>query len=60
MATDKLANMREPVVSLDFDIEEKQGRKEVSVELSKDELKELISSLEAANKVRFLKWFLNK
>ena len=52
MATDKLANMREPVLSLDLDILEKQRRKEVSVELSKDELKELISSLEAANKVR--------
>ena len=52
MATDKLANMREPVLSLDLDILEKQRRKAVSVELSKGELKELISSLEAANKVR--------
>jgi hypothetical protein len=51
MATDKLANMREPVLSLDLDIKEKAGMKQVSVELSKDELKELITSLEAANKV---------
>lgn len=51
MATDKLANMREPVLSLDLDINEKSGMKQVSVELSKDELKELITSLEAANKV---------
>ncbi|CAB3992269.1 Hypothetical predicted protein [Paramuricea clavata] len=51
MATDKLANMREPVLSLDLDIKEKTGMKQVSVELSKDELKELITSLEAANKV---------
>ena len=51
MATDKLANMREPVLSLDLDIKEKSGIKQVSVELSKDELKELITSLEAANKV---------
>ena len=51
MASDKLANIREPVVSLDLDIEEKQEKKQVSVELSKDELKEMISSLEAANRV---------
>ncbi|XP_028404022.1 COMM domain-containing protein 8-like [Dendronephthya gigantea] len=51
MATDKLSNMREPVVSLDLDIKEKAGMKHVLVELSKDELKELIASLEAANKV---------
>ena len=53
MATDKLANMREPVLSLDLDIKEKAGMKQVSVELSKDELKELITSLEAANKVPY-------
>ena len=51
MATDKLANMREPVLSLDLDIKEKPGMKQVSVELSKDELKDLITSLDAANKV---------
>lgn len=52
MATDKLSNMREPVISLDLDIKEKTGMKHVLVELNKDELKELITSLEAANKVQ--------
>ena len=51
MATDKLANMREPVLSLDLDIKGKTGMKQVSMELSKDELKDLITTLDAANKV---------
>lgn len=51
MATDKLANMREPVLSLDLDIQNQIGVKHVSVEISKDELKEIITLLESANKV---------
>ncbi|XP_046851849.1 COMM domain-containing protein 8-like [Xenia sp. Carnegie-2017] len=51
MATDKLANMREPVLSLDLDIQDQIGVKQVSVEISKDELKEIITLLESANKV---------
>ena len=52
MSSDKLANIKEPTVTLDFDVHESGKDRNVSVELTKDELNNLISSLEAANKVR--------
>ena len=56
MSSDKLASIREPVVSVDFDIQQGTGDKHVKIELTRDELKDLIANLEAANKVciRFL------
>lgn len=51
MSSDKLSSIREPVASVDFHIEEGQQKRHVSVELSKEQLKNVISSLEAANKV---------
>ena len=51
MASDKLASIREPVLSLDFDVDENGQERHISVELKNDELKNLISSLESANKV---------
>ena len=52
MSSDKLGSIQRPVLSLDLELcEDGQGREE-GVELSKEELTKLISSLEAANKVR--------
>ena len=51
MSSDKLGSIQRPVLSLDLELcEYGQGREE-GVELSKEEVTKLISSLEAANKV---------
>ena len=52
MASDRLASVQEPLVSVDFDVESNSEHKVVSVELSREELQQMITSLEAANKVR--------
>lgn len=54
MASDKLASIREPTLTLDFDVEESGQDRHISVELTNEELKNLISSLEAANKVSYV------
>lgn len=51
LASDKIASIRKPVISVDFDINQGHSVKPVTVEMSKEELKHLITSLEAANKV---------
>ena len=51
MSSDKLGSIQQPVVSVDFDLCEGGETKRENVELSKDELEQLITSLEAANKV---------
>lgn len=51
MSSDKLASIKEPIVAVDFDIVESGKDRNVFVELTKEELNSLISSLEAANKV---------
>ena len=51
MSSDKLVSVKEPTVTLDFDVNESGKDRNVSVELSKEELDNLISSLDAANKV---------
>ena len=53
MASDKLASIREPTLTLDFDVDESGRDRHVSVELTNEELKNLISSLEAANKASY-------
>lgn len=53
MSSDKIASVQEPVVSLDLDISQGQDKKIHSLELSKDELAKLISSLEGTNKVLY-------
>ena len=51
MASDKLGAIQKPVLNLDLDISENGRRRVESIELSKEELERLLSSLEAANKV---------
>ena len=51
MSSDKLGSIQQPVVSVDFDLSESGQDRTESIELSKEELEQLISSLEAANKV---------
>ena len=50
-SSDKLGSIQQPVVSVDFDLCDGGESKWENVELSKDELEQLTTSLEAANKV---------
>lgn len=52
MSSDKISTVQEPVLSLDMEVQTTDGHKNVSVELNKSQLDNLISSLDAANKVR--------
>lgn len=52
MSSDKLSGINEPVVSVDFNIQTcDSGVENKTVELSKEELKKLLTSIEAANRV---------
>ncbi|KAG8591803.1 hypothetical protein GDO81_000311 [Engystomops pustulosus] len=51
MSSDKLSTLQMPLVNLDLDIVENGAIAPVSIEMNKDELQNLINSLEAANKV---------
>ncbi|XP_073439561.1 COMM domain-containing protein 8 isoform X2 [Dendrobates tinctorius] len=51
MSSDKLSTLQMPLVNLDLDIVENGAIASVSIEMNKEELQNLINSLEAANKV---------
>ena len=51
MSSDKLANIKEPLSELHFELKTTEGEEQVSLELDKEELKMLIDKMEAANKV---------
>lgn len=51
MSSSQLGSIQQPVVSLDLVIAENDRRRTETLELSKDELSYLITSLEAANRV---------
>ncbi|KAM8940035.1 COMM domain-containing protein 8 [Pelodytes ibericus] len=51
LSSDKLSTLQMPLVNLDLDIAENGAITPVSVEMNKEELQNLINSLEAANKV---------
>ena len=51
MSSDKLGSIQQPILSLDLDIAEGMQKKRENIELSREELEKLITSLEAANKV---------
>lgn len=51
MSSSQLSSIQQPVVSLDFDLTENGEKRRQDIELSKDELSQLVASLEAANKV---------
>ena len=52
MSSDKLGTIQKPLLNLDLDIVENGRQRVESIELDQRELERLISSLEAANKVR--------
>ena len=56
MSSDKLSSVQESVLSLDMDVQTNTDRHTVSVELGREDLKKLITSLEAANKVPLCLW----
>ncbi|XP_004645719.1 COMM domain-containing protein 8 [Octodon degus] len=51
LSSDKIATLQMPLVSLHLDVKENGEVKPYSVEMNKEELQNLINSLEAANKV---------
>ena len=51
MSSDKLANIKEPLSEVHFELKTTGGQEQVSLELDKEELKMLIDKMEAANKV---------
>uniref|UniRef100_F6ZB31 COMM domain containing 8 n=2 Tax=Monodelphis domestica TaxID=13616 RepID=F6ZB31_MONDO len=51
LSSDKIATLQVPLLNLDLDVKENGDIKQYSVEMNKEELQNLINSLEAANKV---------
>ncbi|XP_007890897.1 COMM domain-containing protein 8 isoform X2 [Callorhinchus milii] len=51
LSSDKIAFLQTPLLNLDLDVRENGILKPVSIEMNKEELQNLIHSLEAANKV---------
>ena len=58
MCSDKLGYIRQPVLSLQLDLSRDGQHERTDFELSKEELHKMISSLEAANKVRIVAFML--
>jgi len=50
IAGDNLASIQQPLITLDLAVQTNDSRKISSVEMNKEELKKLITSLDAANK----------
>ncbi|CAI9559382.1 unnamed protein product [Staurois parvus] len=53
MSSDKLSTLQMPLVNLDLDILKNRTMTPISIEMNKEELQNLINSLEAANKVLY-------
>ncbi|XP_054846133.1 COMM domain-containing protein 8 [Eublepharis macularius] len=51
LSSDKLSVLQMPLLNLDLDVSEDGDPKQLSVEMNKEELQNLLSALEAANKV---------
>ncbi|KAM6969585.1 COMM domain-containing protein 8 [Tautogolabrus adspersus] len=50
LSSDKISSLHTPLLSLSLDVRENTGLRSVTMEMNRDELNTLISSLEAANK----------
>lgn len=51
LSSDKISSLHTPLLSLNLDVRENGALQSVTVEMNKEELSTLISSLETANKV---------
>ena len=51
LSSDKHANIREPIVVVEFQLQTDNGLKTESLEMNKEELKNFLDSLENSNKV---------
>ncbi|XP_040852774.1 COMM domain-containing protein 8-like, partial [Ochotona curzoniae] len=51
LSSDKIATLQMPLLNLHLDVKENGEVKPYTIEMSKEELQNLITSLEAANKV---------
>ncbi|XP_022108486.1 COMM domain-containing protein 8-like [Acanthaster planci] len=50
LSSDKIASVQEPLLTIDFNVQEGDENKRVSLEMDRQELSKLIASLETANK----------
>jgi len=50
MSSDKITNIRQPLCTVEFELETENGRTMKSIEMDKEELKKFMNALEAANK----------
>ncbi|XP_038055732.1 COMM domain-containing protein 8-like [Patiria miniata] len=50
LSSDKIASVQEPLLNVDFNVQEGDHNKTVSLEMDRQELNKLIASLETANK----------
>lgn len=51
MASDKLSSIQEPILNLDLDVQSEAVTQIHSLELTREDLNKLISSLDSANRV---------
>ncbi len=51
LSSDKISSLNTPLLGLSLDVKENQALRSVTMEMNREELNTLISSLEAANKV---------
>ncbi|ELT95014.1 hypothetical protein CAPTEDRAFT_228871 [Capitella teleta] len=51
MASDSIASLHQPLATVDFNLPDNGSDKTVSVELSQEEMKKMIASLEACNRI---------
>ena len=54
VSSDRLSSVWQPLTTLDLSLSESSDKKHVQVELDQTELKKLITSLEAADRVGFV------
>jgi COMM domain len=51
LSSDRMANVWQPLLNLEFDVDTRGEKRFVHVELDSDELKKLVTSLESADRV---------
>ena len=51
VSSDKISSVQEPLVGVELDLVQGEDSKALSVEMNREELKQFIQSLDAANKV---------
>ena len=60
MSSDKISNIQQPVVAVNLALQNADGdKRNRTIEMSKEDLQKLLTSIEAANKVMFIQHLRN-